>query len=477
MNKKKITKIALIVFFIAYFLCINAVTIFRFWQFEVYYFDHGIFDQSLWNVAHFRPPLIDHLESNFTNQLADHFVPTMYLLSPLYWFTSSYIAIIILDNIFVVGSAIVLFLTGKKLLKSDFMAFTITLAYALFIGLQNAVIANFHTEIPALLTLSLTLNMLLRKKWKWFFVFLLLTLGLKESFVSIGTMLGVYLLLIKEWRVGITTIITSILYYVIAVKIIMENILGTPYGYQLNYVDLYSTVLLFFSPAIKIDTLFISFTSFGFLPLFDPFFLLVILQDYFGRFVLVNTPARIDLGLHYNAMVSVLLAFGAILGLKNIKNHLHLENKFLYVYCLIIIISILVIHHKRHGPLGLSYNKVFYSQTKDVDFLRTFISKIPNTGLVMTQNNIAPQLTHSHNIVLLRDSYWEWMPDVIAIDVRPGQNPNNYWPMPPSSFERFYGNIKKDPNYKLNGLTDTQLIYVKQKRIDKNWYKKLINEN
>ncbi len=462
----------IIAYLFLYFLVINVVTVNRFWQFEAYYFDHGIYDQALWNAAHFQAPMIDHAEKVFINQLGDHFTPSMYLLAPLYWLTSSYTALIILENFFVVASAFVLFLIAKDRQIKNLMILALILAYTFFVGLQNAIIFYFHTELPALLTISLTFYFLERKRWRLFFLFLILTLGFKESLPGLGMALGLYLIFKKNFRVGLFTFIFSLIYYFFAIYVAIPYFAGRPFFYALNQYDPVTTVAQFFYPWIKIKTLLVSLATFSFLPLLDIFFLPVILQDYFIRFVMINSPNRTDLGLHYNAVAALLLAYGAILGvtrLKKLAEYRHNEN----FYGLVVIIFVGFFHLTLHGPLGLVYNPAFYTHTQNLNFLRDFLAKIPNRGLVMTQNNLAVQLTHSHHVMLLRDNYWQWMPDIIAIDIRGGQNPNNYWPVSPSQFDQLYKELSKDPNYESKTVNKQQILFVKKDKVQMDWYPNL----
>ncbi len=459
----------LITYLAIYFLAINLVTIIRFYQFETFYFDHSIFDRALWLVAHFQPPLIDHYGSTLLNQLGDHFAPVMYLIAPLYWFTSSYTAILIVENLCVVLSALILIIIAKRYIKSHLLLFALCLSYTLFIGLQNAVIANFHTELPALLTLSLTLWALDRKKWDYFWLFLLLTLGLKETFVHIGMGLGFYLVLKKEYKVGLLSILISFGYYWLVTRIVIPYVSGGVYGYETHLPGLGAFIFRFFYPFIKTETLIVSFLTFGLLPLFNYTFLPVIVADYVMRFVISDSPARSDLGLHYNAIVSVLLVYASIVALRHLLKTTWYK-KLYKLHAILIILTVLYFHYQYHGPLGLFYNSTFYTQTKNLDFLKNFLSLVPPGGRVMTQNNLAPHLTHTHEVLLLRNNYWEWMPDTIAFDMRDGQNANNYWPMLFANLKELNADLVRDPNYEDKSTTSEQKLFIKKSQGDMKWY-------
>ena len=88
----------------------------------------------------------------------------------------------------------------------------------------------------------------------------------------------------------------------------------------------------------------------------------------------------------------------------------------------------------------------------------------------MVPNNLAPHMTHANDVMLLRRTYWQWMPEVIAIDTRDGQNPSNFWPLPPSQFAQLQSRLAVDPNYSVTKVTDQQLIYHKKSEVNLAWY-------
>lgn len=461
----------IILYLIFYLAVINLVVYFRYRQYEVYYFDHGLFDQSLWNVASFKPPEFDYFKDKPISQLGDHFGPAMYLVSPLYWFTSSYSAIFFLENIFIAASAFVLFLTAKGMIRNKLLIFSILVAFTLFLGLQNTVIANFHPELPALFTLALTLFFMQRRKWGWYYFCLITTLAFKEYFASIGFALGLFLIFEKKWKHAAVTLFYSLAYYCFATRIAAPFFAHGSYSYLANMYSPGEAAKQLFFPWVKTRTMVVSFLTFGLLPFLAPSFLPVIIQDYLVRFVLTNTSARLDLGLHYNALVSVLLAHGAVLGASKLEKY-GFSGKIASCYAAVIIAIALIFHLKLHGPLGLAFNRAFYIHTREMKFLDEFVGRIPGKGLVMTQNNFAPRLTHTHKVILLRMNYWEVMPEVIAVDIRKGQNPNNFWPVPEDQFEQMYRMLLEDPNYQKEAVTEEQVLFLKREKIDPDWYLK-----
>lgn len=433
----------------------------RFWQFEAFYMDHGFFDSAIWKVAHGLPPIVD-LSWIVTNQLGDHFSPVMYLLSPLYLFTNAYEPILIIENLFVALSGLILYYLAYEKTQRRLFSFSLLVAFTWFIGLQNAVIAFYHNDLFAMLTLSLALLQIYKKNWLLFSLFLLLTLGLKENFAGVGIGLGVYLFLKGFRKQGIFAGIFSAIYYVLVTHWIIPTIAHYPYPYSATIPGFPNILTDFFTPKIKAITIVVSLITFGFLPLTGWTFLPTVFQDLYSRFVLNTGSARWDLGLQYNSILSVLLFFGAIEGAVLLLKY-GWYKKLVNLHAVVIIASVLVLHRfVYHGPYGLLYNSAFYRHTGEMGFLNNFVAKIPLRGLIMAPNNIASHLTHHDDVMLLREDYPTYSPGVIVLDVRPGQNPNNYWPVISEHLPGLLLNLQKDPTYSVGYHSGDQWIFVKR---------------
>ncbi len=462
--KSKKTSIVL-AYLIAYYALICAVTINRWRQYEVYYFDHGIFDQALWHVAHGRAPYIDHLESKPLLHLGDHFAPLYYLLSPIYWFTDNYEILFLVQNVLVVASAWILYRIMRRHDFSLIQTLTLLIAYTWFIGLQNTIISGFHTELLALLVLALVFDALDQKRYTLMSFYVGLLFLLKQLFVPIGLAIALYLIVShRKRRLGVALIGFSLLYYLVVTQQIMPLLAGRPYQYTSEVSMNIKHMTKFISSPLKRQVISTSLATFGGLPLVVPSFWPVILQDWMIRFVLQDGSARHDLGMHYNALLSVILVYSSILGLEKVK-----QNKKTMRYIPFVILasfgSTLYFHqYKFHGPLGLAFNRTFCANSHNFEFLDTFLYRIPlDQGLIMAPNNLAVRLTHQSEVILLRADYQKYSPGIIVLDIRSGQNPNNYWPLPTAQFEKLYADLLSDPHYSLREITREQIYFQKNK--------------
>lgn len=448
------------IFIILYAVAATLVSLHRFWQYEVFYFDFGIFDQAIWYASRLAPPVIEHLAVPGKWIFADHFSPTIFLLAPLYWLTDQREVLLIAQAIAVSASGLVLYHIGRRVLKDYFLSFAVMVAYLLFVGLQNAIITDFHEVTVGTLPLMLLFWAYVARRRRLFFLFLLLILGIKESTAILGATLGLTITLTdKKWRrIGLMTLVISVIWGLVATKLIIPFFSGGAYGYSpILPTELWGHITGFFNEAIKRKTILYTFGSFLFLPILYPPAWLLILQDFYIRFVPRDTNLRWDLGLHYSAQLAPILGYASVMAARKLRRP---------VIAAFLIGGALYLHQfKLHGPLGLAYNPVFYAHTKNFAFLDTLISQVPKNVTVMAQNNLATRFSHQ-TVYLLRKNYHDYEPDYIVIDSRDGQNPNNFFGLKDyqgiGDVEAIISAIRADPTYQAVYQTEKQFVFKKK---------------
>lgn len=435
------------------------VSLNRFWQYEVFYFDFGIYDQAIWNVSRFSPPIIEHHIVGGKWIFADHFNPSLFLLSPFYWLSTKNETLLVVQAVVVGLSGVVLYRIGKHLLKNRLFALGILICYLLFLGLQNAVISDLHDLTIMTLPLMLTFWAIIHKKVWLYFLFLFITLGFKESTFLLGAGIGISIFFLrKEWfKIGLVTIALSLIWGYISIKVIIPSFSNGIYAYSpVLSSNIFENIYSFVDHPFKQRTLFYSFLSFGFLPLLAPEFWFLLLQDYGIRFVGNSCCSRWDLGLHYNAPSAVLLGIGSIFALARLQR-IKFIHKFLPILIMLIIGNAIFLYRFiLHGPLALAYNPAFYAHTKDFVFLDNLVAKIPSNVSVMTQNNLASHFTHQ-KVFLLRDDYGNYKPEYIVVDLRKDQNANNFYGT--KNISVIMELLRKDPKYELIYKTKEQFIF------------------
>ena len=458
MKAEKYTDVVAYIFSLCFIVAGVLVSLNRFWQYEVFYYDFGIFDSAIWEVSRFRAPIIEHFVIGGKWIFADHFSPSIFLLTPFFWITQRSEILLVVQAIVVGVSGMVLYNIGINVIKNRLLSLSILICYFLFTGLQNAVITDFHELTIMTLPLMLTFWALLRKKVVLFYIFLIITLGFKEVTFLLGIGIGISILFINRgwFKIGLITILLSSLWGIISIKIIIPYFSGGIYIYDVplpsGFVD---KVYAFVDNPTKQKTLFYSFLSFGYLPIISPSFWFLIVQDYALRFIPFNFNTRWDLGLHYNAQSAVILALASIFSFRVLKKILNLRT--LSFFALMLIVSAIFLYRfVLHGPFALAYNPAFYKHTSDFKFLDSMIDKVPKEATVMTHNNLAVRFTHQ-KVWLLRQNYSYYKPDYILIDLRSGQNPNNFYGT--DNYASIAAQLKIDPNYSLLYHTESQFVF------------------
>lgn len=443
-----------LLFIIVYTVAATIVSLNRYWQYQSYYFDFGIFDRAIWQVAHFHPPLVDHFV--FGNKdiisFADHFNPSVFLLAPLYWFTDKREILLVAQSVIVGLSALVAFFIARLFLNNKLAIFSLIFAYLGYVGLQNALITDFHEATILPLPLMILFWSIFKGRWKTYFVTLIVILGLKESFAGLGVALGLFLLIRyrrKYSKQAFVTILLSLIWGLVAIKVIIP--------YFSHGIYIYAPTPSLNISNIDWSTVMFTFLTFGFLPIIDFSILPSVFENFLERFILLPGKSK-GLAFHYNAPLSPLMFIGAVDTMSKIEKK---SFKMSSIVALIIIAVVFLLHRKvLNGPLGLFYNSAFYEQNVRVKYVDDFVGHFPKNGLIMTQNDLAVRLTHQ-NVKLLRLNYKAINPDYVILNLTPGQNPNSFYPLSYKDTTLLKNELLRDNSYNLEKFAQDQYIFKK----------------
>lgn len=421
-----------IYFLIALFTSIyTAAAIIRHSYFESFAFDLGIFDQSIWLYSRLKIPYSTIKEMIV---LGDHFSPSLAILAPFYWLFNDVRILLFLQAFITCFGALPIFLISKKYLKNNFISLIFSFAYLTYFGLQNALLFDFH-EITIITGLIPWLfYLLIRKKWVLYFFLTLIFLGLKEDASIITGSIGLFLIFkFKNYRVGLLTIILSIVSFFLVTKVLIPTLNPAGFHYQPQIpLTVKEWWLTFTYPPIKIRTLLISFLPLAYLPIFSFSGSIPIIFHFLEHFPGKDLIGRWDIYLHYRAPLASLMAIAAILGTKNINERLLTSKQKTKINNLlgsVILTCVIVTQYFFHLPLNSLFKKAFYAKRTFVSDINYLISKIPKEASVATQNNIAPHLTHREEIYLFPNiqNPKRLKPEYILLDLRENQPPNNFF--------------------------------------------------
>jgi len=175
-------------------------------------YDLSVFDYALWSTLQGSPGQVPFLGHSL---FAEHFMPTLFLLLPVYWVWQSPVALLVLQLIFIAAAAVVLHrLASEKL--PPVVAVALTAAFLFSRRTHSGLEAWFHIEgLEPLLVFGMVWAAGARR-WVWYCVCLLLALGCKEDMPVYLGLFGAYLMVSRTRTIGALTIVVSAIWLVAA---------------------------------------------------------------------------------------------------------------------------------------------------------------------------------------------------------------------------------------------------------------------
>ncbi len=407
----------------------SIISIIRHNHFQSGGFDLGIYDQSVWQYAHFLYPY-STIKERFI--LGDHLALTLPFLTPIFYIYDDARALLVFQAFWLSFSAVAIYKIAK-LRFSSFVSFALSFAYSLFYGIQFAVFSDFHPVIIGVGLLPWIAYFLETKKKKLMIVTVVLLLLTQENMGIALASLGFCYLFSKKFRKhAIVFISLGFVASFVCLKLVS---FFSPIGYEYTpHIATNSmTVLLeFFNAQDKKLVWYYSLGSFGFLPIFSPGALLAVLLDLAQYFVTGPELSRMwSPFMHHRAMLAPFLAIGTIHSFSLLQTK-KIDIRFI---SLILIAFTLFFQYYNHFPL----NKLVKSE-----YLRTeqwmiddeaIIKEVPTSTSVAAQQNLVAHLSHRREIYLAwprqertsacKKACW-WLsfvgkPEYLAVDTRPDQ--------------------------------------------------------
>jgi len=449
--------------FIFVYIVLNAMpALLRYWQGNAFWYDFGILDSTIWQWAHFSLPTIPQLLLPHGKFIwADHFNPSAIFLAPVYWVTSRAEVMIILQTIFVGLSGYLFYLVSARLLKNRLAPFALTFCYLMYVGLQSALHTDIHNIVFSLLPFMAAIWALHTNHFKLYFLLIFITLGWQENLSTTIMLLGIYVYVsTTHKKVAFFTFLLGLSYGRLCLKVIIPSVNYGTYSYAPvlgpSFIKSLSELIY---PYQKLRTIIYSFLSFGLIPLFDLSTLPMALEHFVQRFVLNDAATRWDLGFHYNATLSPILGLGALQVLRNFEKK-GFSRLITFWGAFAILTSFMMHRFILHGTMLLGTHPVFYQDAYNAKYLRDFVKHVPSEGLLMVPNNLGAWLSHS-TLMLPTLMYKEYRPDTIVLDLRDGQNGNNFFPLQPHQYFELSARLATDSAYSLNYRTGEQYIYTR----------------
>ena len=303
-------------------------TVRKYHAYHVPAFDMGIFDQGVWLLSRFKEPFVTILGLNL---FGDHVVFIMSLFVPLYWLWPTPETLLVVQSVALAIGAFPIYMLGRRVLKSRWLALIPTLGYLLYPALGWLNLENFHPDALAVPLALFALYFMTCRRWRPFFVMIGLLLLVKEDVWMFVVPLGIYIAWRYHRTVGIATIVAAVSWFLVAFLLIQPALSDAtagsldswriPFGGFGGLLEKMFTepweVIAYMLTAEKVKYLFQLLTPLLFLPLLDWRSLIVVPVLFFN---MVSTFwYQSNLQYHYTSLVIPVLCVSAIFGLERFR--------------------------------------------------------------------------------------------------------------------------------------------------------------
>ncbi|MFD5326390.1 DUF2079 domain-containing protein [Streptomyces sp. NPDC127092] len=386
--------------------------------------DLGIFEQSVRAYAELRAPIVDIKGPGFLI-LGDHFSPVTALLAPLYWVWSSPLALLLAQAALFAGSAVVVGRTAQQVLGSRAAGISLTVAYGLSWGLQEAVKSDFHEIAFAVPLLALACRALLLGRWNAVVGWSVPLVLVKEDMGLTVAMVGAVLFVKGQKRLGAALAGFGAAFFALTVLVLIPaasrvgqydywaKIEKGGDGAEVSFLD---SVLGAFQHGEKWEMLLFLVAVTGFLCLRSPLMLLV-LPTLAWRF-LSHDPNHWGMFWHYSAILMPVVFLALVDAVREVRTS---PRPWLVAYgkVAVPVATAVALVHALDMPLReLTRPETYRTDARTLDARRA-VAAVPEGSSVETNVTLMAHLTGDHTV------YWVGgaqgvNPDYLAFDLNSG---------------------------------------------------------
>jgi uncharacterized membrane protein len=468
-----------------YTLIFSYVTVLKYYAFETYGWDLGIYMQIFWNTVHGKPFYYTYELSVVPsgNFLVLHFSPLILLIAPFYALFPKAETLLVLQSAALGFGAIPLYMLAKKVLNQRSIALTLATVYLLYPPLQGINWFDFHDEAFLVPFLLLAYYAIESRKIRLLYISVALALSTIEyAPIIVASVLLVKLLKmfkIKEIRVHLIILtILSMIYFVIAINfptILGLSGAGVTSTYRIHVWGNWGTslpeivlnisthplqaLIYMDTPYLKILYIPTILAPVAFLSVFDILEFLPILAWVIPALLSTSPPfgTYLSIDSQYPSFIVAQVFASTVYGIRNLfGNSISARTATRMAKSLLILGFVFSLFLSHLGLAGIS---AFPKITEHDVLLENVIHLIPPNASVLTQNNILPHVSN-REYVYGNDLPKNVVPEYVLIDI------TNEWsrlcvgPVPGSTIVGlFYDYLAKNYSYGLYAEVDGILLY------------------
>ncbi|MFA4851484.1 MAG: DUF2079 domain-containing protein [Bacteroidales bacterium] len=408
----------------------SIISLVNHYMFRTYALDLGIYNQAMYDYAHFR---INHntvFQPDFGNLLSDHFELLLIIVSQLYYLFGSYTLLIVqIVAILLGGQGIYKYI--ELISNKRKLAIAAMIQFFLFYGIYSALAFDYHNNVVGTMFVPWIFYFIHKNKWKQAVFLFVLFLVSKENMALWGFFLfsGMMIMYRKERKKLIFSAIlciVSLAYFLFVVKWLIP-FLGKPgsgymhFHYSVlgnNIIEALTTIIT--RPLYAFKLLFINhlgtaegdyvktelhlaiLLSGGILLFFRPYYLLMLLSIY-GQKMFCDIETYWGLGAHYSVEFIPIITIGAFTFINDIDNS---KTKRILIYTLILLTTAVSLRTFDNTYTYFNrqnqrfYQNAHYTRDFNIKEAYTALKLIPENASVSAQDEFVPHLSFREKIYL-----------------------------------------------------------------------------
>ena len=411
--KYELFALLLICVYIAYF------TFASFLKYDNFYtgrFDLGNMAQTVWNTLHERIFQSGNADGLPTLRLSGHADFLLILLAPFYVVWENPKMLLLIQTVVLGLGGIFVYLLAKDIIKNKKIALTLTASYLLYPQLQFANLFDFHAVTLATTFFLGAFYFLQKNKILWFFIFLLLACLTKEQIWLISALFGGFIAMIrpKNRLAGLVLFFGSLAIFYFLLWHAIPNTLGKQHfalAYYSEFGNSPSDVIknVLSSPAKilnlvfqqnRFEFLYQLLMPLGFFSLLAPLLLIFSLPDLSINLLSSNSQLH-QIYYHYTAAIT---PFVFIAGIFGIKKFCKWFPKIPPIVITGYLLAFALLSAYNFGPLPgakQANTAMFVHPQQNREIIDQFISRIPESAILATTNNLGSHLSHRQRITIV----------------------------------------------------------------------------
>jgi len=382
-------------------------------------YDFGLYDQGIWLLSQGKTPFVTLMGRNL---FGDHTSFILLILVPLMWIFSTTSILFVVQTVVIASGAIPVYAYARKQLESDALGCLFACTYLLYPTVSWTNVENFHPDSFLGVFIAVALWAALSRKWRWYVGAVLLALLVKEDVVLVVAPIGVWVALRRDLRIGIATVVGSIVAALICFLIVIRDLTGTAFrnSWRIPFGGVDGLVkTAFTSPGKLLRYL----TSDGRVT-----YLMQILLPTGGMFVIAPSVALVgsvvlfanivstfyyqhQIHYHYSLVIAPILVFGNVYAIARLGKSA--RRKASLVIGVASIVSALVL-----APLPFARNQIqkFPPSSPAVAAAHELFAQIPSDAVISVFHPLTAQLARRERIYAFPNPFQRALygPDVFA---------------------------------------------------------------